>query len=420
MRPLRILVVTQYFWPEAFRVNDLVLGLRDRGHLVEVLAGLPNYPEGRFFPGYGPAGPYNEDFQGVPVRRAPLTPRGRGRGWQLALNYLSFATAATLRLTLPPRRRWDVALVYQVSPVTTALPALALRSLTGLPVAIWVQDLWPEVLSSTNASLPAWATSLIGKLSRWIYSRCDLVLGQSRAFVERLAETGIPRERLAYLPNWAEELYRPVPRPDPREDWERGFTVMFAGNMGRVQALDTALEAAALLQDQSDVHWVFVGDGAVRSWMEGEIARRGLARVHLLGRRPTSEMPELFARAGAMLVSLRADPVMAMTIPAKLQSYLASGRPILASMDGEGARAVTESGAGLASPADDAAALAANVLRMRDLSPSERDAMGQRGRAYCARWFDRRSCLDELDDRLSLMLPRPRPDPGAPPCPPSA
>lgn len=405
MPHLRVLLLTQYFWPESFRVNNLALGLRERGHTVEVHTGLPNYPEGRYFDGYGALGPFRDDFHGIPVVRSPLTPRGKGRAWQLALNYLSFAASATLRLTIPPKRGWDVVLVYQVSPVTAALPALALRALTGIPVAIWVQDLWPEVLTSTDTVHATWVVSLVGKLSRWIYRQCDLVLGQSRAFVERLVLGGVPVQRTAYLPNWAEDVYRPVnPPPSPKDDWERGFSILFAGNLGRVQALDTALDAAALLQSEADLHWVFVGDGAMRGWMEQEVARRSLARVHFLGRRPTEEMPELFARASTMLVGLKADPIMAMTIPAKVQSYLASARPVLASMDGEGARAVEESGAGFASPAGDADALAANVLRMRSLSPAERSARGRAGRDYCSRWFDRKACLDEAERLLVQVV----------------
>lgn len=401
---MRLLVVTAYYWPEQFRITDLAEGLRVRGHTVDVLTGMPNYPKGRYFDGYRPWGPCREEHQGVQLKRVPILPRGRGRSWELALNYGSFVVAATLRLLLRWRRPWDVVFVYQPSPVTTAIPALLQRALAGIPVAIWVQDLWPESVTSTGMVRNRWLVSLVGRLSDAIYRRCDHVIGQSRSFVDRLARAGVPRERLEYLPNWAEDLYQPASPPEaPAEDWERGFPVMFAGNLGRVQALDTVLEAAALVADDRDIHWVILGEGALRGWMEEEATRRGLTSVHFLGRRPATEMPGLFARAGAMLVSLKADVSLAMTIPAKVQSYLACGRPILASLDGEGARVVEDSGAGFASPANDARGLADSVRRMRRLSPDERRERGRAGRDYYLREFDRKLCLDKAERVLTEL-----------------
>jgi glycosyltransferase involved in cell wall biosynthesis len=362
---------------------------------------MPNYPQGSYFKGYRPWGPLRETNEGVRVKRVPVVPRGRGRGWNLALTYGSFVVAASVRLLFRRRHPWDVVLVYEPSPVTTALPALFHRAMTGIPVAIWVQDLWPESIVSTGMVRAKLLVSLVGRLSNGIYRACDRVMGQSRSFVERLAEAGVARDRLDYLPNWAEDSYRPVPAPAPESEWERGFSVLFAGNLGRVQALDTILEAAALVDDDPEVHWVILGDGATRQWMEEEARRRGLGRVHFLGRHPAAEMPRFFARASAMLVSLKADASLAMTIPAKLQSYLACGRPILASLDGEGARAVEESGAGYASAAGNARGLADNVRRMKRLSPRDRDDLGRAGRAYYIREFDRTLCLDKAERILS-------------------
>jgi glycosyltransferase involved in cell wall biosynthesis len=399
---MKLLLVTEHYWPEQFRITDLAEGIQARGHSVDVLTGMPSYPQGRYFDGYRPWGPYGEEHQSVQVSRVPIIPRGRGRSWELTLNYGSFVVSASLRLLLRRRRPWDVVLVYQPSPVTTALPALLQRALTGIPVAIWVQDLWPESISSTGMVRNAWVVSLVGRLSENIYRRCDRVIGQSRSFVERLAKAGVARDRLEYLPNWAEDIYRPLPAPPSRtEEWESTFTVMFAGNLGRVQALDTVLDAATLLNGDPEIHWAIFGEGALRGWMEEEARRRGLTRVHFLGRRPAAEMPGLFARAGAMLVSLKRDDSLAMTIPAKIQSYLACGRPVLASLDGEGARVVEESGAGFASPAADARGLAENVRRMKQLPDHEREQRGKAARDYYIREFDRKLCLDKAERILS-------------------
>jgi len=404
---VRVLIVTEHYWPEQFRITDLAEGLRQRGHDVDVLTGMPSYPQGRYFDGYRAWGPYREEHVGVKLLRVPIVPRGKGRAWELALNYFSFALAATMRLLLRWRRPWDAVFVYQPSPVTTAIPALLQGALFGIPVAIWVQDLWPESIVSTGMVRNRWLVSLVGRLSDAIYRRCDRVVGQSRSFAERLAASGVARERLAYLPNWAEDLYQPAPpRPLGGEAWERGFSVMFAGNLGRVQALDTILDAASLLRDDPDVRWAILGDGALRAWMEAQVKERGLTRVHFLGRRPVAEMPGYFARAGAMLVSLKADASLAMTIPAKLQSYMACGRPILASLDGEGARIVEESGAGLASPANDVARLVENARRMKAMTAGEREVMGRAARDYYLREFDRKLCLDKAEELLAELASR--------------
>lgn len=401
---MRLLLVTEHYWPEQFRITDLAEGLRSRGHVVDVLTGMPSYPQGQYFAGYRPWGPYREEHRGVRVERVPIVPRGKGRSWELVLNYGSFVVSASLRLLLRRARPWGVVLVYQPSPVTTAVPALLQRALAGIPVAIWVQDLWPESITSTGMVRNQSLVSLVGRLSEGIYRRCDRVIGQSRSFVERLAKAGVARERLEYLPNWAESVYQPAPPPAARtEEWESAFTVMFAGNLGRVQALDTVLEAARMLDEDPDIHWAIFGEGALRGWMEEEARRRGLSRVFFLGRRPAGEMPALFARAGAMLVSLKADDSLAMTIPAKLQSYLACGRPILASLDGEGARVVEESGAGFASAAGDAKGLANNVRRMKQLPQREREDRGRAGRDYYVREFDRKLCLDKAERILTEL-----------------
>jgi glycosyltransferase involved in cell wall biosynthesis len=398
---LRILVVTEHFWPEAFRINDLAEGLTGRGHKVEVVTGLPNYPEGRFFGGYGFRGPYREDHAGVEVHRVPILPRWKGRSWQLALNYLSFVMTATLRL-LFSRSRWDAVLVFQPTPVTTILPALVLRA-RGVRVCCWIQDLWPDTLVATglvrSPRLIAWITSL----SRYLYRRCHRILIQSEAYRAQLLEMGLPDDRIEHLPNWAEDVFTRVGRVGAGEPDSRPFSVVFAGNLGRVQALKTVLDAATIAEHRSPgrCRWLFAGDGVLREWLAGEIRARTLEEaVSLLGRRPLGEMPELFGRADALLVSLRADPVLAMTVPSKVQSYLAAGRPILGSLDGEGARILREAGAGFVSPAEDAMALAENVVRMMSLGPEDREALGRSGRVYYSRHFDRNLCLEKLERAL--------------------
>ncbi len=401
---MRVLIISQYYWPETFRVNDLALGLRDRGHEVVVLTGMPNYPAGRYFPGYRPWTPLRESHDGITVLRVPVVPRRDGRALWLSLNYLSYAIVAAVRaLVVSLGKRWDAVLVFQVTPVTQAIPALMVKAFAKAPVVIWVQDIWPESVAASGLVRSPRLLRVARWLSQAIYRRCDRVLGQSEAFIDRLESIGVRKERLSYLPNWAEDLYsRASVAKNDAEAWERGFPVMFAGNMGRVQGLDTLLSAAELLREDPEIRWVFVGDGPLRTWLEEESRARGLAdRFHFLGRRPVEAMPDLFARAGAMLVSLKADEILSLTIPSKLQSYLAAGRPVLGSLDGEGARVIERSGAGWASQAGDADALARNMRRMHQLPADELRRLGQRGRAYYLQHFDRGTCLNRLERILA-------------------
>ena len=327
-------------------------------------------------------------------------PRGAGGALRLLLNYVSFALTASLKAISVGRRRWDVVFVFQLSPVTAILPAVVIRALYRTPVAIWVQDLWPESVASTGLGRSRALYAVVRAISAWLYRRCDRIAGTSRAFQPRLEALGVPGWRIAYLPQWAEDFFdrrsRDIQIAD--EPWSSGFPIMFAGNLGRVQALETVLAAAELVREDEDIRWVFVGDGSQREWLEAEIARRRLQeKVFLLGRHPAEEMPAFFAKAGAMLVSLKRDETMALTVPAKVQSYLAAGRPILGSIDGEGARVIEDAGAGLTAPASDPAGLAEIARRMKSLSPDERSAMGERGRAYSLRHFARERCLDELE-----------------------
>ncbi len=408
---VRILIVTQYFWPESFKVNDLARGLADRGHTVEVLTGMPNYPAGEYFDGYRATSPWREDYHGIPVYRVPLVPRGAGRAWKLALNYLSYAFLAAARvLGWGTRRRWDAAFVFEISPITQIFPAIVLRMLQGVPFAVWVQDLWPESVTASGLVRSPALIAPVRSLSRWLYGRADLLLGSSAAFLPRLEALGVRHERLGYLPNWAEEIFESATTPARAgEPWEGGFPVVFAGNLGRVQGLETVLDAAELLRDDAEVRWVLAGDGSLQGWLEEESRRRGLeAKVFLLGRRPLSEMPGLFARAGALLVSLAPDEVVSLTIPSKLQTYMATGRPVVGCIDGEAARVIEESGGGLASRAGDPAALAANVRRLARMSATDRADMGERGRAYCRAHFSREACLDSVEEALAGLAARRR------------
>ena len=397
---MKILIVTQYFWPETFRINDLALGLREKGHEISVLTGKPNYPQGSFFPGYSFVGQAKEVHEGITIHRVPVVSRGRNSRLRLILNYASFAISAALLGPLRCRDRYDLIFVYEPSPITVGIPAIVMKKIKKAPIFLWVQDLWPDAVSAAGAVRSRFALKLLERLVRFVYRHCDCILGQSQAFSSHIRALGVEDSRIRYFPNSADELYRPVAAEKAiaeRQLMPEGFRVMFAGNIGVIQDFPTILEAADRLRPYSDIHWIIVGDGREAEVVKAAVASRGLTNVHLLGQHPAERMPQFFAVADALLLTLRKQPSCALTIPSKLQSYLACGRPIVAGLDGEGARVVRESCAGFAAGAGDPAGLAEAVLAMYRLSKEAREQMGQRARQYFEQHFERNKLLDILD-----------------------
>ncbi len=398
---MNILIVTQYFWPENFRINDVALGLKEKGHTVTVLTGQPNYPGGRFFPGYGLVTKTEEQYEGIRILRVPLIPRGNGGPLRLFGNFCSFALSASLLGPWRCHDTYDVILVFEPSPVTVGIPAVVLKKLWGTPILFWVQDLWPESLSATGATESKWILRRVESMVRWIYRHCDKILVQSEAFRGPIERLGVIRENIAYFPNSAEAFYRPVSFDGETSEYDklpRGFRVMFGGNIGKAQGFETIVGAAELLKDLTDIHWIIVGDGRMFSWVRDQVRRRNLDQtVHLLGRFPAEEMPRYFALADALLVTLRSQPIFSLTIPAKVQSYLACGKPIIATLEGEGARIIQEAGAGLTARPEDSRALADAVLAMYRTPAEARMVMGRNGRMYFETHFERGLLLERLD-----------------------
>lgn len=403
---MKLLVLSQYFWPESFRINELVTALKAKGVEVEVLTGKPNYPAGTVFAGYRAWGCTRELFQGVPLHRVPLMPRGGG-GLRLALNYLSFILSGLVFAPWFLRgRHFDAIFVFAPSPILQAIPAIWLGWLKKCPVLLWVQDLWPESLSATGHVTHPRALKTVEHVVRWIYRKVDLLLVQSRAFVPRVqvlaADTPV-----VYYPNSFLEDEPGVARPDVDcPGFDCGFPILFAGNLGTAQAVDVVLEAATLLSDEPDIRFVMVGDGSRRNWMMQQAAARSLGNLVFPGRFPVEAMPVLMGRAAALLVMLADTEIFRLTIPSKVQAYMAAGRPIVACLNGAGAEVVDEAGAGVTVPAEDGAALARAIRALHAQPEAERAAMGARGRRYYEEHFSHEKLVDELIVRLDQCVHR--------------
>lgn len=377
---MRILVVTQWFQPEPhFKGLDFARALRTMGHEVEVLTGFPNYPGGTVYPGYRVRPWQHEMMDGITVTRGYLYPShdrsARGR----VANYVSFAiSTALLSLTL---KRPDVVYLY-TPPMTAALAPVLLRLLRGVPYVPDVQDLWPDTLAATGMIGNRWMLRLVGAWTDFVFRRAARVVVLSDGFRQQLAARGI-RTPLTVVPNWAppEIIKIAAELPPPEASDARPFTVLFAGNMGKAQALETVLDAAQLLADEP-IRFLLVGGGVEVETLRARCAAMSLRNVEFGPARRPEQMGEVYAQADALLVHLRDDPLFAITIPSKTQAYMAVGKPILMGVRGDAAAMLTEAAAGLAFQPERPDALADAVRAMMHLSPAERSRLGEAGRRF--------------------------------------
>ncbi len=404
---MRILIVSQYFWPEGFRINEVARSLVEKGVGVDVLTGKPNYPEGEICPGYRAWGCVKETWSGATVFRVPLFPRGARSALRLSLNYLSFVLSGLL---LGPwllrKRHYDVVFVYGLSPILLAIPAVFLAWIKRRKLIVWVQDLWPDSLSATGFVRSPLVLRAMEWVVRWIYRHSDLLLVQSRAFEAPVAALA-PGKPIIYYPNSVDATFAEPPSTEVAlpevPALEEGFAVMFAGNVGAGQAVEVMVEAAALLKDVSQIRFIVFGKGSRWDWMREQVQVLGLTNLHLPGRFPVNTMPGLMQKAGALLVTLADEPIFAMTVPNKIQAYMAAGRPIVACLNGEGARLVEEAQAGFSVPAQDAKALATTILRLYQMPAEDRARLGANGRRYFKAHFDHDKLVDELMAHLCAM-----------------
>lgn len=398
---MKILIVSQYFWPENFKINDIALGLTERGHEVSVLTGLPNYPKGEFYEGYS-AESADEVWNGIKVYRVRLHPRKKG-GLHLVRNYLSFAYYGWRRAAKLPGGA-DAVLVYEPSPITVGIPAIRAARKLKAPMYFWVQDLWPESLRDAGNIKNKQVIALFDLVTKYIYKKSYRILVQSQGFKKYILNQGVAAEKIIFYPNSTESFYRKVPAQEEyRQLLPAGFTLMFAGNLGESQGLPVLVEAAELLDKAGiRVNWIILGEGRNRLLLESMIREKGLTNFYLLGAFPPTEMPHFFACADALVSTLKKAEIFSLTIPSKIQSYMACGKPILASLDGEGAQLIREAQCGYASPAEDAAGLASNVEKIYNDSAEQRQIMGENALQYFQKYFEREILLARLEEILKL------------------
>ena len=395
---MKILVICQHYWPEPYPLPDILEGLAERGHQIHLITGVPNYPMGVTYPGYRYRKNRCEVRNGVKIERV-FTIARRHNPISRVLNYYSYAASSTIRALLT-RERFDVVFTNQTSPVMMSYAAAAYAKKHHTKVVMYCMDLWPACLAVGGIRPNSGIYRLFGKISGRIYRKMDRILISSRMFREYLvSQHQVDPGRIRYLPQFAGNAFTEIP---PFPEKKEQVDLMFAGNIGAAQSLDTVLAAAEKLRSVEDLRWHIVGDGSELERLKKLAAEKELDQVIFYGRRPLGEMPRLYAIADAMLVTLTADAFVSLTLPGKVQTYMAAGKPIIGAANGEIPAAIKRAKCGFCAKAEDARGLAAAVQTF--LTDDSKQSLGQNARNYYQKNFTRDMFMERLEKELKAAL----------------
>ena len=394
---MRVLLITQYFYPENFRINDLTFSLKKRGYEIEVLTGKPNYPKGDFFKGYSWGGPKEEEIEGIKIHRANLFLRKKGSSFRLILNYFSFVFFAFFKI-FRISGKFDKVFIYAPSPITVGFLGIIASKRFNCKSYLWVHDLWPESVRVAGGVSNKIVLGLINTMTKMIYKYTNQILVQSPKFIDYIRKQNVKEDKLIYYPYYAENFYKAVKvKKTYKDQFPNGFNLVFAGNIGVAQSFDTIISAFELLKEYN-INLVVLGDGRDKPRLNKLIQQKGLSdKFYLLGSYPPEEMPNYFSCADALLITLKKADIFSYTIPSKLQSYLACGKPILGSLDGIGNEIIKNSASGYTGPAEDAKELASNILKLFNDNTITKNNFSENAISYFNIHFEKEMLLQKLE-----------------------
>ncbi|OJG49868.1 glycosyl transferase group 1 [Enterococcus gallinarum] len=396
----KILVVSQYFFPEQFRINDICNSWIERGYDVTVLTGIPNYPQGDFFEGYGFNKRRNENLNGINIIRIPIIPRKKS-SMTMALNYLSFVISGWF-WKLFNKENFDMVFIYEVSPMTQALPAVWIAKKLKIPCYIYVMDLWPENFEIiTGISSPLVITPL-NKMVDYIYKNCNKIFTASESFKKNIQSRGVDPEKVFFWPQYAEEFYHTRATKSKKIIVDDKINITFAGNVGMAQGLEILpIIGQRLKKENVNVRFNIVGSGRYLEILINEVTKNALQEYfNFLEPVPPTEISEIFSASDFSFVSLQENEIFSMTIPAKLQSSMACGKPILLSASGESKDIVIKAECGYASDAGDVNHLIENIKKIVKLDKKQIEKLGNNSRNYFENNFEKEKLLDSMDSFL--------------------
>ena len=401
-----ILVVSQYFYPETFRINDMCREWVKRGYKVTVVTGIPNYPMGKTFQGYGLTKKRHEYWNGIEIYRIPLIPRGTSSVGMIA-NYLSFMVSGMLAGKMKNIKA-DLVFSFEVSPMTQVLTGISFAKKLHVPHYLYVQDLWPEnVMTVTGIKNPL-IIKPIDKMVDYIYKNTDEIFATSPSFVEAICsrKVKVNKDKVHYWPQYAEEFYQPMDRTAAKQEAvkygipnDNSFKIIFAGNVGTAQGLQILPKAAESLRDEN-IKFVIVGEGRYLETLRRDIEQNHVNDKFILVARQSAEIiPTLLASCEAAFISFAEDDLWTKTIPAKLQSYMACGMPVIAAAQGETARIIKESRCGVCCDLGELQQLSEIIKKMMQ---ADLDEMSKNSRDYFENHFTKSKLMDKMDKYLNV------------------
>lgn len=396
---MKLLFVSQHFYPENFRINDICFSLAKRGHDITVLTGLPNYPEGKIYPGYKHGQNRDQHINGVHIIRCSLIGRGNNI-LQYGLNYAWFAVSGMMKAK-KLNEKYDLVFSYQTSPVTMAWPAIKVKEIQGIPLIIHCLDQWPISITAGPFNKGSLIYKFFHNLSVNTYNKADLITVTSESFVKYFTEElNLPPEKygLKYWPQYAEDSYS-----NAKAIRNGTYDLLYAGNIGPAADVETIIGAAVLLKDHSEICFHIVGDGMNRQNCERICKENGLSNVVFYGSHPVEEMEKYYSLADAFLITMKDNVVVNYTLPAKMQSYMLAGKPILGAINGETSRVIQDAQCGMCAASGDSIKLAEIIL---EASKDEDDALhrGDNARQYYEKHFNKQVLLDQLEDIMKNMI----------------
>jgi glycosyltransferase involved in cell wall biosynthesis len=398
---MRVLIITQYFHPENFKSNDIAFELAKRGHHVDALVGIPNFPEGKYYKGYSLFRKRKEIVNNVNIYRAFQTPRGKkASALGLSLNYCTYMISACLWVffSFLFKKKYDAIIVVQLSPITQAVPAILLGKIKNIPVYTWVLDIWPDsVISTIGRKRSRSIEKPLMDLTEWVYRCSRLIMVSSKGMIELVNRNHDYSNKILYFPNWCDDITA-LSQADSVKLPE-GFIIMMAGNLNDGIGPDSVVELVDSLRDVSGLYFVFVGGGAKESYLRERFEKGGYTNVVMTGKRPFDQIPSLYAQADAMLLTLKKTdlPHLKATVPARLQSYMAAGKPVIAMIDGCCFDLINTTDCGYATAAGDVGALASYIKNVIMKSPELFKEKGKNARVFFEQYYQKHNCISNLE-----------------------
>lgn len=397
----RLLVISQYFYPEEFRINDICCEWIKRGYEVTVLTGIPNYPQGKFYKGYGILSKRRETWNGVKIIRIPLISRGKSN-FRLVMNYLSFILSGFL-WNIFTKIKVDKVFIFEVSPMTQALNGVWYAKRRMIPCYLYVQDLWPESIESVTGIHSKYVIKPIEKMVRYIYNNCSIIFTTSNSFVKEVRKyTTKDYSRVIYWPQYAEEFYKPMELKKMRTQ-ETVFSIIFAGNIGSAQGLEILPSVAKLLSEMKyNIKFILVGEGRCRKQLERKVEQDKVTNYFEFRNRVLPhDIPRVLAEGNVAFISFNDNELFSKIIPAKLQTYMACGMPILAVASGETEKIINESNCGINCKIGDITEIVDAIIKLKNLSKEDLSILGNNGRKYFEKNFNKKILMDKMDNYLN-------------------